>query len=94
MNFEKIDEDIYEGRKTRLQKADALRYVFHLIEQYAKEAQTEDASDSFYVSVITELKDYVEVIETCGWDNVSFEQNPMAASEIVISKGSELWMSD
>lgn len=87
MNFEKISEDIYDGKKIKINKNDALRYLFYVIENYARDGKNDDFDATFGITVIEELVEYMRDITDRNWDKVKIEYHPMASSEMLIGEG-------
>lgn len=91
MNFERIDNDIYNGHAIKLEQKDAVKYLFYLIRCNAHEAVKDEYEQDFYIEIINELNEYLGLIMNNGWKVVTIVPHPMAVSQIIVKEGETIW---
>ena len=87
MNFEKVEMDLYEGREVKLSQKGACKFLFYMIEQYAKEGEREEYEPEQAIESIKELTTMIDTIVECAWSRVILMNHPMAASQIIMKEG-------
>ena len=86
MNFDRISDDISDGRTVVLSQKEAGKYIFYLIRLYANEGRREEDEPEFYISAIDELLGYLRDIVGQGWSRAVFSNHQMATTEIIVEE--------
>lgn len=86
MDFDRISDDINDGRTVELSQKEAGKYIFYLIKVYANEGRREEDDLEFYISAIDELLGYLRNLAEQGWSRVVFSNHPMATTGIYVKE--------
>lgn len=89
MNFERVDDELSNDHRVKLNQKHAGKYLFHLIKQYAMEGEVEEYEPEFDVEAIDELLGYLRNVIDNGWSKVVIEEHSMATSGLLVKEWDE-----